>query len=464
MAVPTDRMINRSARRWARWLAVAAALLLLVSACVGGSDDADTSAAEDAPASIAAPDEAMAEEMEQEVMLVQRSGTDMADADEMAEEEMSDDSGTTTLAAGVPAVPADLNRDIIYTAWIAVETADVAAAAAQANSIIAGLGGFTFSQDTRTQGRAHTTLTFKIRPEQFSTALDRLSSVGELVEQSVNAEDVTDIVVDLNSRISTAEISVNRLREFLSQATEVEGVAELERELANRETNLERLRGQLRSLRDRVDLSTITLSITESVEAVPPTSVVLRAWLAAEGEDPCLGFKNLDTPPDGEVGFCFELENDGETALTEITLSSHALRFANDELTVLDGASLDRIEPGGRATATLYETVEDGRIAGRVATRGLEIDIRLSAVSVTDGGQESARLARLEQLHLYVQEDDTPPSFGDALRGGWDALVGIGNGVLLVIGALLPFLPVIAIALVVAWWWLRRRRARRADG
>ena len=344
-----------------------------------------------------------------------------------------------------------------------METADVAAAAAEANSIVEGLGGFTFSQETRTQGRAHTTLTFKVRPDQFKTVLERLSNVGELVEQSASAEDVTDIVVDLNSRITTAEISVNRLREFLSQATEVEGVAELERELANRETNLERLRGQLRSLRDRVDLSTITLSITESVEAVPHASVVLQAWLAVGDEDPCLGSESADAPPDGEVGFCFELENDGETALTEVTLSSRALRFANDDLTVSDGAGLDRIEPGERVVVTLAETVDDGRIAGRVATRGLEIDVRLSAVPVTDTGTELARLARSSGLFLYVEEEDTPPGFGDALSGGWNALVAVGNGVLLVIGALLPFLPVIVIALAVALWWLRRRQARRSS-
>ncbi|MCY4516635.1 MAG: DUF4349 domain-containing protein [Acidimicrobiaceae bacterium] len=478
MTVPGNREIHSSAGGWARWLAVTAAVLAvmaLATACGAvGTDDADASSAQDAPAVTTAQseesmfDEDMAEEMamEEETRAVRlTSGSDddeMMAAEGAVSEAMSDDSGSSTLAAGAPAVPADFDRDIIYTAWIAVETADVATAAAQANSIIEGLGGFAFSQDTRTQGRAHTTLTFKVRPEQFFDALDQLSNVGELVEQSVNAEDVTDIVVDLNSRISTAEISVNRLREFLSQATEVEGVAELERELANRETNLERLRGQLRSLRDRVDLSTITLSITESVEAVPHASVVLQAWLAVGDEDPCLGSESADAPPDGEVGFCFELENDGETALTEVTLSSRALRFANDDLTVSDGAGLDRIEPGERVVVTLAETVDDGRIAGRVATRGLEIDVRLSAVPVTDTGTELARLARSSGLFLYVEEEDTPPGFGDALSGGWNALVAVGNGVLLVIGALLPFLPVIVIALAVALWWLRRRRARRS--
>ena len=464
MAVPNNRTIKGSAGRRARWLAVATALLL-TSACAGMTDDSDGAFTEDGSTSFAtAADEMAEEEMAAEVTQTQGAAArrESADAEEMMAEEMSDDSGSATLAAGVPAVPADLNRDIIYTAWIAVETADVAAAAAQASSIIQSLGGFTFAQDTRTQGRAQTTLTFKVRPEQFAAALDRLSNVGELVEQSVNAEDVTDIVVDLNSRISTAEISVNRLREFLSRATEVEGVAELERELANRETNLERLRGQLRSLRDRVDLSTITLSITESVEAVPPTSVILRAWMAPGDEDPCLGFADLIAPPDGEVAFCFELENDGETALTQVTLSSNELRFHTGDLTVPVDMNLERIEPGERAVATLVEPITDGRIAGRVATRGLEINVRLSAVPVTETGTELARLARSQGLYLFVEEEDTPPGFGDALSGGWGALVAIGNGVLLVIGALLPFLPVIVIALVVAWWWLRRRRAQRA--
>ncbi|MDE0495920.1 MAG: DUF4349 domain-containing protein, partial [Acidimicrobiaceae bacterium] len=106
--------------------------------------------------------------------------------------------------------------------------------------------------------------------------------------------------------------------------------------------------------------------------------------------------------------------------------------------------------------------VRDGRIGGRVATGGLDINVLLSAVRVTETGTELARLARSQGLYLFVEEKDTPPGFGDALNGGWNALVAVGNGVLLVIGALLPFLPVIAIALAVAWWWLRRRRAQRS--
>ena len=458
---------HRTASAWWRRLAVAAVVLLAGTACfAGGSDDdgdatavftmADASADEPASEMESMSDEGGFDMAEEEMSLsgaaateetgtVRRSGTDSA-----------------TASGGTPAVPADLGRDIIYTAWISVEAIDVSAAAAEATSIIESVGGFTFAQQTSTRGRAHTTLTFKVRPDQFANALQRLSGVGELLEQNVSAEDVTDIVVDLGSRIGTAEISVDRLREFLSRAEDAKGVAELERELSDRETNLERLRGQLRSLRDRVDLATITLNIDEAAAAVPTSALTIRAWLSTGDEDPCLGFTELVAPPEGDVKFCFELENKGETTLTDVRLSSDALRFAMGDLSVVEGTDIGRIEPGDRVVTTLTEPVSEGRIAGRVATRGLDVDVQLRAVPVTDAGDDLAQLARTVGLHLYVEEDDSPPGFGDALSGGWDALVAVGNGVLLIIGALLPFLPVIAIALWVAWWWLRRRRARRA--
>ncbi|WP_420625259.1 DUF4349 domain-containing protein [Candidatus Poriferisodalis sp.] len=466
MTANTDHRFRR--RRGAMWqfMLAALALTLLAAACNGGSDDSDATYTEDVPAEFPAAEMAEGDfDMADDDMAME----EMAMEEEMVEQSVSltsggvtqEESGSDSLAGAPPVVPADLGRDIIYTAWISVEAIDVSAAAAEATSIIESVGGFTFAQQTSTRGRAHTTLTFKVRPDQFANALQRLSGVGELLEQNVSAEDVTDIVVDLGSRIGTAEISVDRLREFLSRAEDAKGVAELERELSDRETNLERLRGQLRSLQDRVDLATITLNIDEAAAAVPSSALTIRAWLSTGDEDPCLGFTELVAPPEGDVKFCFELENKGETTLTDVRLSSDALRFAMGDLSVVEGTDIEHIEPGDRVVTTLTEPVSEGRIAGRVATRGLDVDVQLRAVPVTADGDDLAQLARTVGLHLYVEEDDSPPGFGDALSGGWDALVAVGNGVLLIIGALLPFLPVIAIALWVAWWWLRRRRARR---
>ena len=50
----------------------------------------------------------------------------------------------------------------------------------------------------------------------------------------VTADDVTERVVDLQSRINTAEASVERLRTFLENATNVQTIADLENQLLQR--------------------------------------------------------------------------------------------------------------------------------------------------------------------------------------------------------------------------------------
>ena len=112
---------------------------------------------------------------------------------------------------------------------------------------------------------------------------------GQLVDQQISADDVTDRIVNFESRIITAEASVLRLRKFLEEATNIDNVALLERELLNRETDLETLRGQLRTLQDQVSLATITLTINQLPEppiVLPDTELFVAAWVSSADDDP----------------------------------------------------------------------------------------------------------------------------------------------------------------------------------
>ncbi|MFH2072830.1 MAG: DUF4349 domain-containing protein, partial [Actinomycetota bacterium] len=153
--------------------------------------------------------------------------------------------GTDAEEAITATDPADLGRLIVYTASISVEVDDVITAGAEAQAAVAGLGGVLFGQETTTGEFPRSVLTIKVPPANFQEALQRLSGVGKLLGQSVYADDVTERVVDLQSQITTSEASVERLRGFLANATDLETVAKLETELLNRETSLEILRGRL---------------------------------------------------------------------------------------------------------------------------------------------------------------------------------------------------------------------------
>ena len=52
--------------------------------------------------------------------------------------------------------------------------------------------------------------------------------------------------------------------------------------------------------------------------------------------------------------------------------------------------------------------------------------------------------------------------FVTGLNAGWAALVGFAGWLGGVLGALLPFLPLLAAAAVLGWWLLRRAHRRRA--
>lgn len=396
-------------------------------------EEAEAAAAEagdeEAQAALAAAEaEAEAAMAAEEAMDMEAEG----EAEALAEDDASSvDDGAS--AGGVVELstansPAAFGRDVIYRAWVSVEAPDVAAATNQAISIVQGLGGFVFGQQTRSRPSAYSEIVFKVLPEDFSVALSRLSQVGELVDQQISADDVTERIVDIQSRIATAEASVSRLRSFLETATNLENVAFYERELLVRETDLERLRGQVRTLQDQVALATITLAISQLPERpviLPNTGLSITAWASTGNEDPCLGAKDLTVGHDDTVHFCVEVANVGEVTLTDIGLSSDILPLDTNPF-VLERGSFERIEPGQFLTATLTEDVVKGRLADRIATRGLSIRIESTASPEGLEGapgviSDTARVIVTSHrvipdigvlVHTWVSTDDDDPCLG----------------------------------------------------
>ncbi len=114
---------------------------------------------------------------------------------------------------------------------------------------------------------AYASLTLLVPPDSLGTVVDRLEELGELARFDQLAEDVTDQLTDLDTRIANARASVERSRELLDQATNLQDLVFLEGELTRRETDLELLLAQQQQLTDRVAMSTLTLEITEQAAA-----------------------------------------------------------------------------------------------------------------------------------------------------------------------------------------------------
>jgi Domain of unknown function (DUF4349) len=105
-----------------------------------------------------------------------------------------------------------------------------------------------------------------VPPEELAVVVDNLDDFGTLVAFDQLAEDVTEQLIDLDSRIDNTRASVARVRLLLAQATDIQGIVRLESELTDRE--IEKLLASQRLLEERVAMSTLTLDIVAAPREV----------------------------------------------------------------------------------------------------------------------------------------------------------------------------------------------------
>lgn len=455
--------MTRSTTRSLRRAIALLGLILAVTACgVFNGDDGDAAslmvAAQDSRASSGddtAVDTAVdtadsAQEMPLSTIMP-GSGDDPAAATDVGGDDLA-----------VPEIsPISIGRQIIYTAEIEIRVEDVVAATVAANEAIAEIGGFLFGQTTVAGPRPRTVLTYKVYPEDFDRAMAAVEGVGEVEHQSIQTDDVTERIVDLQSRITTAELSVERVRELISNAPDVKGIVELEQQLLERETLLEQLKGRLRTLQNQVSLATITVTISEIREDQPDAAVDMVAWLGEDEDDACPGFSDLTIEANEDAVLCIEVRNTGDDILTDIDVDVPTFRFRIDDLTVRSG-DLDALAPGESVVAVVALEADDGFVRRINVSRGREIEVAATAVPAAGlkPHNEEVELQAFDYVYLEASVDDPLPGFSDSFSSGWSKLATLGSVLLIVLGTVLPFAPFVAVG---AWLILRRFRRRNAE-
>ncbi len=438
-------------------MAILTILALIFAAC-GADDEATTDSADDtaSDASGANRDIATAEEM--------ADAPDMADdaeapADSIAPETDATGADSDNAIGSSGGTPPPLNtqqlgREIIFTATINVGVDDVAVAGTQATDIINDIGGFVFGQNTQGGVEPRSTITFKVRPEDFSEALERLGGIGELRNQTVSTDDVTERVVDLGSRIEVAELGVNRLREAMENTTTLTDFAELENLLLSRESDLEVMRGQLRTLRDRIDLATITLTL-EQDRVVNSIELFFTVYEGHDDGISCPGSLANEAlfEPGDEVTLCFESRNAGDQPLSDINVTETVLGLEGDDLITVFGET-DNLQPG----QTVIQAFE------LVAERDRPLRVSVTATPTDGVSTEAAAPAVRSQGTpvLRVNEDAVDPGFTDGFDAATELLKALWVIVVVLVGFIIPLLVLLPF-LWLAWFVIRRLTRARSD-
>lgn len=167
-----------------------------------------------------------------------------------------------------------------------VETAD------EVTRIVAGAGGLVSSRNEfvgtpNTPGRAE--LTLRVPANRLDAVVADLKELGEARDTTISSTDVTQQSQDLNARITALETSVDRLLDLLERADDTETLITIERELSQRQSELEGLKAQKRYLDDQVAMSTLNVYLIAERDA--PLDEPDNFWTGLQtGWDAFVGF------------------------------------------------------------------------------------------------------------------------------------------------------------------------------
>lgn len=215
--------------------ALAALLLLVMTACSSGGGDAGGASSG-----------------------VEADGT-VAD---VGAPEQAADGGAVAEGAAEPGAAAA--REIVTTGRATVVADDPAAAATRLARLVEEAGG-------RVERRSETaatddspgsaSLTLRVPADRMTGAVEALDKLGTVESVDVDSTDVTGEGQNLDARIAALTTSTDRLRELMKSAGSTEDLLQVEQELSERQADLDALTAQRQRLSDQVAMSTLDVEI-----------------------------------------------------------------------------------------------------------------------------------------------------------------------------------------------------------
>ncbi len=143
------------------------------------------------------------------------------------------------------------HQSVIYTASLTVRAADVGAASTRAAQVAVAAGGYVSSEDATggnaRRGRARVSIQLKIPVAAYPASLAALARLGKKLSESQHAEDVTQAVADVTSRVASAKAGIAQLRRLLARAGSVRSLLAVQDRINTEESDLESLQFHRRS-------------------------------------------------------------------------------------------------------------------------------------------------------------------------------------------------------------------------
>jgi Flp pilus assembly protein TadB len=190
-----------------------------------------------------------------------------------------DENVSLTQAGMSNAASQAIERKIIRNANLTVEVTSPTESQRKIVSIAESHQGFVVTSEAtqrttedKTKPEITVNLVVRVPAAQFNQAMEEIRAVGNrIIQEKMTGQDVTEEFIDLEARIKNQKALEAQFLEIMKRAGKVEDALEVQRELADVRTEIEKLEGRRRFLENQASLSTINVTLQ------PPTQIVNAA-------------------------------------------------------------------------------------------------------------------------------------------------------------------------------------------
>lgn len=174
-------------------------------------------------------------------------------------------------------------RKIIYTAQVDLVVENLGSAQEKLTRLVKENAGYIAETNIGGTSGERRSGSWKVRipVENYEAFMAGATKLGELRTIQANSQDVTAEFYDVEARIANKQVEEKRLQELLKKATgKLSEILQVERELSRVRGEIEQLQGRIRVLGNLSSLTTITLTLNEIKDYVPPATPSFRTKIA----------------------------------------------------------------------------------------------------------------------------------------------------------------------------------------
>ena len=133
------------------------------------------------------------------------------------------------------------NAKMVYTAEIEAETTDFDACTAALEDLVDKLGGYLeyASADSYGDGSRSASYTVRVPAKEFRGFLKTVGEISHVTSQSRNADNISEMYYDTESRLETQKTKMERLQMLLAKAENMEDIIDLENAISETEYQIE---------------------------------------------------------------------------------------------------------------------------------------------------------------------------------------------------------------------------------